>query len=90
MGETGHFKGCKAGAIAAAAGSLARAISLLVQNVGDVGIDVIIEKLVYQIDNAGLRLNLLGRQFWAHGGERLDLAALEADAKLGGSSCRAL
>ena len=43
-----------------------------------------------KFDDAGLRLDLLRGGFRAHGGERLDFAALEADVNLGGSFRRQL
>ena len=56
---------------------------MLIEEVSDLGIDVVVEELVDEFDDAGLRLDLLGGGFWAHGGERLDIAALEADVNLG-------
>ncbi len=60
---------------------------MLVEKFGDLGIDVFVEESVDQFDDTGLRLYLLRRSFWAHDGERLDFAALEADVNLGGSFC---
>jgi hypothetical protein len=77
----------EAGVVPTAARGLAKAISLLVEEVGDVGVDVAVEELVDQFDDAGLYVNLLGGGFWARGGERLDLAALEAHVNFGGSFC---
>ncbi|NTE87833.1 hypothetical protein [Agrobacterium rubi] len=54
------LKGWEAGVMAAVAGSVARAISLLVQYVSDLTIDVITEELVDLFNDAGLRLDLLG------------------------------
>ena len=36
-----------------------------------------VEELVDQLDDTGLRLDLLRGRFWTHGGERLDFATLE-------------
>lgn len=60
---------------------------MLVEKFGDLGIDVFVEEFVDQFDDTGLRLYLLRRRFWAHDGERLDFAALEADVNFGGSFC---
>ncbi|MCP3420008.1 hypothetical protein NLM16_38525 [Bradyrhizobium brasilense] len=43
-----------------------------------------------KLDDTGLRLDLLRGRFWAHGGERLDFAALEANMNFGGSFRRHL
>jgi hypothetical protein len=51
---------------------------------------VFVEEFVDQFDDNGLRLNLLRGRSWAHGGERLDFAALKADVNLGGSFRRHL
>jgi hypothetical protein len=63
---------------------------LLVEKFGNLGIDVFIEELVDQLDDIGLRLDLLRGRFWAHGGERLDFATLEANVNFGGSFRRHL
>src|SRR4029077_19222460 len=77
-------QGREAGIVAATPRRSARAIPLLVEEFGDLRIDVFVEELVDQFDDTGLRLHLLRGRFWAHGGERLDFAALEADVNLGG------
>ena len=51
----------------------------LVQNVGDFGIDVVVEERVDQFDHLGIGLDLLGRRFGVLGGQGLGFAALEAD-----------
>src|SRR5882757_914906 len=65
-------------------------MSLLVEEFGDLRIDVFVEELVDQVDDTGLCLHLLRGRFWAHGSERLDFAALEADVDLSGSFRRHL
>ncbi|MGO6944789.1 hypothetical protein, partial [Rhizobium johnstonii] len=88
--EIGDFKRCKAGIMAAATCCSAWAMTLLIQNLGDLRINVVIEKLIDQFNDTGLCLDLLSGGFWVHGGERLDFAALEANVKLGGSFRRQL
>ncbi|MGO8055094.1 hypothetical protein [Rhizobium leguminosarum] len=66
------------------------AMTLLVQDLGDLWINVIIEKLIDQFNDIGLCLDLLSGGLWVHGDERLDFATLEANVKLGGSFRRQL
>ena len=58
---------------------------LLVQDVGDLGIDVIVEQLVDEFDDLRLGLHLLRGGFGILRRQRLGLAALEADMDLGRS-----
>ncbi len=85
MDEIGDQQGCEAGIAAAAPRRSSWAIALLVEEFGDLCIDVSVEELVDQFDDAGRRLYLLRGRFWAHCGERLDFAALEADVDPGGA-----
>ena len=90
VSEIGNSQGREAGVVATAACGLARTVSLLVEQFCDLGIDVVVEEVIDQFDDAGLRLDLLGGRFWAQGGERLDLAAFESHVNLGGSFRRQL
>ncbi len=83
--EVSNSQGCETGVVATAASSLARPILLLIEQLCDLGIDVVVEEFIDQFDGAGLRLNLLGGGFWARDGERLDLAAFVPHMKLSGS-----
>jgi len=83
--EIGDPQRREAGILATAARSFARAVPLPVEDVGDLGIDVIVEEFVDEFDNAGLRLDLLGGRLRVQGGDRLELAALEANMDLGRS-----
>ena len=60
--EIGNAQGREAGVVAAASRRLARTISVLVEEFGDLGIDVVVEELVDEFDDAGLRLDLLRRR----------------------------
>ncbi|WP_164897968.1 MULTISPECIES: hypothetical protein [unclassified Mesorhizobium] len=44
---------------------------MLVERFCDLGIDVVLEESIAQFDDAGLRVDLLGRRIWAQGGGRL-------------------
>jgi len=64
----------------------ARTVSLIVENVGDLGKNMIVEELIDQCDDVGVRLNLLAGRFWADGDECLGFAAFEANMSLGCAS----
>ena len=57
--EIGDPQGREAGIVAAAPRGSSRAKSSLVEEFGDLGIDVFVEELVDQFDDTGLRLHLL-------------------------------
>src|SRR5260370_28816257 len=61
-------QGGEAGIVAATPRRSAWAIPLLVEEFGDLRIDVFVEELVDQVDDTGLRLHLLRGRLWAHGG----------------------
>jgi hypothetical protein len=82
-GRNRQPQGSEARIVAAAVGGRSGSISLLVEAFSDLGIDVIVEKLIDRLDDAGLRLDLLRGGFWAQGGERLDFAALESNVNFG-------
>ena len=86
MGEVGHSQVREAGVGVVAAGRTAGPNCLLVENVGDLGIDVIVEELVNQFDHRLLGLDLLRGGLGVLGRQGLRLASLEADM----DSCRSL
>jgi hypothetical protein len=49
---------------------------------------MIVEEIVDQFDDVGVRLDLLAGRFWADGDERLGFTALEANMSLGCASLR--
>src|ERR1700686_2004198 len=59
--------------------------SLVIEEVGDLGINVIVKELVDEFDDLRLGLDLLRGGLWIQRRERLGLAALEADMDLGRS-----
>lgn len=61
MDEIGDQQGCEAGIVAATPRRSSRAISLLVEEFGDLRIDVFVEELIDQFDDTGRRLHLLRR-----------------------------
>jgi hypothetical protein len=66
MNKIGNAFGGETRAVVATAGGSARPIFLLVEKVGDLGINVIVKELIDQFDDAGLRLDLLGRRYWVN------------------------
>ncbi|WP_348639345.1 transposase family protein [Mesorhizobium sp. M2A.F.Ca.ET.043.05.1.1] len=71
VNDIGNSQRCEAGVRATAACGLTRTVSLLVERFCDLGIDVVLEESIAQFDDAGLRVDLLGRRIWAQGGGRL-------------------
>src|SRR5271166_3434479 len=61
----------------------ARANSLFVEDVGDLGINVVVEELVDEVDDLWKGLYLLRGGFWILRRQGLCLTALEADMDLG-------
>ncbi len=90
MDEIGNPQGSEAGIAAAAPRRSTRAISLLVEKFGNLGIGEFVEELVDQLDDTWLRLHLLRRRLGVRCGERLGFATLEADVNLRGSFRRHL
>ena len=86
MGEIGHPQVREAGVGLVAAGRTAGPNCLLVEDLGDLGIDVIIEEPVDQFDHRLQGLDLLRRGFGVLGGQGLRPASLEADM----DPCRSL
>lgn len=85
MDEIGNPQGSEAVIAAATPRRSTRAISLLVEKFGNLGIDKFVEELVDQLDDTWLRLHLLRRRLGVRCGERLGFATLEADVNLRGS-----
>ena len=86
MGEIGHPQVGEAGVGLASTRRTAGTNSLLVQDVGDLGIDVIVEELVDEFDHHLLGLDLLRGGLGILRRQDLGLASLEADMDL----CRSL
>src|SRR5713226_10431925 len=66
-------------AAAPASGRSAGMKSLLIENVGDFGIDVVVQELVDEFDDPGRCLDLLRGRLGVERRQRFGLAALEAD-----------
>ncbi|MEN6426742.1 MAG: hypothetical protein ABFE13_15390 [Phycisphaerales bacterium] len=88
MDKIGHSQGGETGIASPRSCRSAGAKSLLVEQVGDLGIDVVVEEFVDQLDDLRLRLHLLRGGLGVHRRKRFGLAALEADMNLGDSFCR--
>jgi hypothetical protein len=86
-GEIGHSQIGESRVGLATTRRTAGAYPLFIQDVGDFGIDVIIEELVDEFDHLRLGLHLLRGGFGILCGQCLGLASLEADMK-GGRSFR--
>jgi hypothetical protein len=86
MGEVGHPQLREAGVGLIAAGRTAGPNCLLVEDVGDLGIDGIVEELVDQFDHRLLGLDLLRGGLGVLGRQGLRLASLEVDM----DPCRSL
>ena len=78
-GEIGHSQVGESRVGLATTRRTARAYPLFVQDVGDLGIDVIVEELVDEFDHLRLGLHLLRGRFGILCRQRLGLASLEAD-----------
>jgi hypothetical protein len=57
----------------------ARADALRIQDVRDLGANVIFQEAVHQLDDLGSGLHLLRRRFWVLGRQRLGFPTFEAD-----------
>src|SRR6202166_3701078 len=86
--EISHAKCSELSVGLTSAGGAARANSLLVEDFGDLGANVVVEKLVDEIDDLWLGLCLLRRRFGILCRQGLCFAALEADMDPGDSFCR--
>ena len=64
MDEIGDAQRGETSAAAPRSGRSAGTKSLLIEDVGDFGIDVIVEELVHELDDRGRRLDLLRRMIW--------------------------
>ena len=61
MDEIGDAQGSETSAAAPGSGRSAGTKSLLIENVGDFGVDVIVQEFVYELDDGRRRLDLLRR-----------------------------
>ena len=81
MDEIGHSQVGKLHVSLATAHRAAGTNSFFVQDVGDLGIDVIVQELIDECDDIWLGLHLLRRGFWVHCRQGLGLTTLEAHMK---------
>lgn len=86
--EIGDAFGCETSIPFISTRNRSGTVSLAVEDIGDLGKYVIVEKLVDQLDDSGIGFDQLTGRFWAQGNERVGFAALETNVDLGGSSLR--
>src|SRR5712691_6915841 len=85
MDEIGHSQGRKPCIASAASRRSSRPKSVFVEELGDLGISVIVEELVDTLNDLRRRLDLLRGGLGVQRRQRLGLATLKAHVDLGGS-----